>query len=277
MKSIRKIISLTLAMLLLCSALAGTAFATDIDTPFIPLPGENESEVFVSPFYYTLSGTNATVVGYAGWQTDAAIPAAVEYQGTTYTVTAIGDSAFVADNTITSVALSKNIKTVGANAFKGCTNLTDVWYEGTESDKSGITVSSTNNTDFTSATWHYNACIKRPGGDKNHYFDNACDTSCNYCGLTRTVPDHVYTNEKDISCDECGHLRLVPGDVNGNNTTDQDDAIYFLFNLFFPERYPIESYHNTDYNKDGKIDIDDVFYLLYHSYFPERFPIDIEL
>ena len=89
MKSIRKIASLVLATLLLCSALLSTVLAAGIDTPIIPVPGENESGTLISPFYYTFSGQNATVVGYAGWQTDATIPATVVHNGTTYTVTAI--------------------------------------------------------------------------------------------------------------------------------------------------------------------------------------------
>lgn len=277
MKSIRQIISFTLALLLLCSTLVSAVFANGIDTPIFPVPGEDEDELLIGSFYYTLSGTNATVVGYAGWETDVSIPATVEYEGTTYTVTAIDEDAFAAENSITSVAISKNIKTVSANAFTGSTKLTDVWYEGTASDKTGITITSTGNTTFTGATWHYSACITRPGGDKNHAFDNACDTECNYCDVTRTVSDHVYDDEKDITCNECGYMRIVPGDVDENNSVTEDDAVHLLFHLYFPDRYQINSHHNPDYNKDSMLDVKDVFYLLYHSYFPERFPIELEL
>lgn len=277
MKSIRQIISFSLALLLLCSTLVSAVFANGIDTPLFPVPGEDEDELLIGSFYYTLSGTNATVVGYAGWETDISIPATVEYEGTTYTVNAIGEFAFAAENSITSVAISKNVKTVSANAFTGCTKLTDVWYEGTTSNKNGITITSTGNTTFTGATWHYSACITRPGGDKNHAFDNACDTECNYCDATRTVSDHVYDDEKDITCNECGYMRIVPGDVDENNSVTEDDAVHLLFHLYFPDRYQINSYHNPDYNKDETVDVKDVFYLLYHSYFPERFPIELEL
>ena len=279
MKSIRKIISVALALLLLCTSFAGTAFAAGIDTPLIPVPGENEENVLISPFYYSLntSAKTATVTGYAGWQTDVVIPETVAYEGTTYTVTAIGESAFAAENSITSVTLTLKIKTVDGTAFHGCTKLTDVWYEGTASDKSGIAITSTNNSYFTGATWHYEACIHNPGAQKNHAFDNACDAQCNYCDLTRAVPDHTYDSEKDISCNECGFMRLVPGDVDENNTVTEDDAIYLLCHVFFPDRYLINSHHNPDYDKDGDVDLDDVFYLLYHSFFPERFPIELEL
>lgn len=277
MKSIRKIVSFALAVLLLCSSLLSTAGAVGIDTPFIPVPGENDEGILISPFYYSFSGTNATVTGYAGWQTDVSIPSTVEYNETTYTVTAIGEEAFAADNAVTCVAIPTAVKTVAVNAFNGCTNLTDVWYEGTESDKSGMTISSTGNADLTNAAWHYGACITRPGADKNHAYDNACDKECNYCDFTRQVSDHVYTGEKDITCNECGYMRIVPGDVDEDNSVTQDDAIYLLFHLYFPERYSINVHHSVDYNKDDSIDIDDAFYLLYHFFFPERFPIEIAL
>ena len=137
MKSIRQITFLVLALFLLFSL---PVVANGIDTPLIPVPGEEDSELLIGSFYYTLSGTSATVVGYAGWQTDPSLPKTVTHEGTVYTVTAIGDSAFAADNNITSVAVSKNVTSVAANAFNGCTKLADVWFEGTASDKAAITV-----------------------------------------------------------------------------------------------------------------------------------------
>ena len=169
------------------------------------------------------------------------------------------------------------MKSVAANAFNGCTGLCDVWFEGTASDKANVSIASTGNSTFANATWHYEACVNRPGSDKNHDFDNGCDFLCNYCDFTREVLNHTYDNEKDISCNECGFLRIVPGDVDENNTVTEDDAIYLLYHVFFVDRYPVPEHHNPDYDKDGDVDIDDVFYLLYHSYFPDRFPIDLEL
>ena len=275
MKAIRKILSLALAALLLGSCLAHAAIAQSVDTPWIPVPDENEG-IFVSPFYYTFSGTSATVVGYGGWSIDVSIPETVEYDGVTYTVTAIGEDAFAADNTISSVTLSVEIKTVAQNAFYGCTKLADVWYEGTESHRASITFG-TNNEALTGATWHYEACIHNPAKTKEHAFDNACDAACNYCDFTRTVPDHDYDDDKDVTCNECGFMRLKAGDLDENNSVDMDDAIYLLFHYFFPEYYPINQYQAPDYDKDGDVDMDDAFYLLYHTYFPERFPIQLNL
>lgn len=277
MKSIRQIIALVLSLVMICSTLTSVAFANGIDTPFIPVPGEDESELLIGSFYYTLNGTQATVVGYADWKTDVTIPATVEYEDFTYTVTAIGESAFAAENSLTGVAIYKNVKSVAANAFNGCTKLGDVWFEGTASDKANVSIVSTGNNTFANATWHYEACMNNPDSDKNHDFDNGCDPLCNYCDFTREVSEHTYDNEKDISCNECGFLRIVPGDVDENNTVTEDDAIYLLYHVFFSDRYPVPERHNPDYDKDGDVDVDDVFYLLYHSYFPDRFPIELEL
>ncbi len=42
-----------------------------------------------------------------------------------------------------------------------------------------------------------------------HTYDNACDTDCNVCGITRTIPGHLYDNSCDTTCNECGYVRNV--------------------------------------------------------------------
>ncbi|MBE6712773.1 MAG: hypothetical protein E7580_04545 [Ruminococcaceae bacterium] len=276
MKSLRKILSLALALLLLSTPLMSTANA--LDTPFIPVQPDEDEGIFISPFYYTFdtASKEATVVDYGGWSSEAVIPESVEYEGSSYQVTTIGPLAFTADNTVYSITVPLSVVTVSAGAFNGCTSLSDVWYEGTETDKSGIAVGN-ENASLTSAVWHYGSCIHNPASEKVHVFDNACDPQCNYCDLTRTVPPHVFDNDKDITCNECGYMKLVPGDVDENASVTEDDALYLLCYVFFPEYYQINSHHDPDYDKDEDVDLDDVFYLLYHVYFPERFPIEIVL
>ncbi len=43
-----------------------------------------------------------------------------------------------------------------------------------------------------------------------HSYDNACDSECNICKVTRTVPDHIYDDKYDADCNECGAVREVP-------------------------------------------------------------------
>ena len=49
-----------------------------------------------------------------------------------------------------------------------------------------------------------------------HAYDNACDTTCNVCGATRTVGAHVYDNDCDTTCNNCGATRTVGAHVYDN-------------------------------------------------------------
>ena len=56
---------------------------------------------------------------------------------------------------LTSITLPANLTYIASDAFNRCTNLTDVYYEGSESDRNNITFGSYN-TCLENATWHYN-------------------------------------------------------------------------------------------------------------------------
>lgn len=61
------------------------------------------------------------------------------------------------------------------------------------------------------------------------------------------------------------------GDLDKNNVVDEDDAIYLLRYVVFPEKYPIDA--EADYNADGTVDEDDAIYLLRHVVFPDKYPL----
>lgn len=42
-----------------------------------------------------------------------------------------------------------------------------------------------------------------------HVYYNACDTTCNICGATRTVGEHVYDHACDPTCNICGETRTI--------------------------------------------------------------------
>ena len=65
----------------------------------------------------------------------------------------------------------------------------------------------------------------------------------------------------------------IAGDIDGNEVLTDKDAEYMLFNLFFPEEYPLIHNQNLDFNKDKATDTNDVIYLLYHIYFPKLFKL----
>ncbi|MDD5792077.1 MAG: leucine-rich repeat domain-containing protein [Erysipelotrichaceae bacterium] len=55
-----------------------------------------------------------------------AIPASVEYNGITYSVTGIGESAFRDCSGLTSVTIPNSVTSIGESAFSDCTGLTSV-------------------------------------------------------------------------------------------------------------------------------------------------------
>ena len=68
-----------------------------------------------SSYYYEYSGS-------------VVIPSSVTYNGTTYSVTSIGDYAFSGCSGLTSVTIGNSVTSIGDRAFYGCTRLTSPVY-----------------------------------------------------------------------------------------------------------------------------------------------------
>ena len=88
---------------------------------------------------------------------------------------------------------------------------------------------------------------------------------------TRTV-EATGHNYENFVCTNCGDRKYVPGDVDLNETVDVDDVLALLWNVLFPEEYPIEV--NADFDGNGTTDVDDVLALLWHVLFPEDYPLN---
>lgn len=74
------------------------------------------------------------------------------------TITSFGTYAFYCCTNLKSIQIPASLKTVNNYAFHGCSALTDIYFTGTESQWSGISVG-TNNSPMTSATKHYNSTM----------------------------------------------------------------------------------------------------------------------
>ena len=103
---------------------AGALFASDTD---------------VDGIYYDFDDANLTAtVTYRGsysseydeYTGDVVIPATVNYDGKTYSVTSIGGSAFEYCSGLTSVTIPNSVTSIGEFAFSGCSSLTKTNYTG---------------------------------------------------------------------------------------------------------------------------------------------------
>ena len=94
------------------------------------------SNTRVGGIYYDFDNTNNTaIVTYRGssyndysdeYSGTVVIPSSVTYNGTTYSVTSIGEYAFYKCYSLTSVTIPESVTSIGNSAFRGCFSLTSV-------------------------------------------------------------------------------------------------------------------------------------------------------
>ena len=84
-------------------------------------------DVEVDGIYYDISETTATVTyGDNEYSGDIVIPESITYENSKYSVTRIGEWAFIYCSGLTSIAIPNSITSIGESAFEGCSGLTSV-------------------------------------------------------------------------------------------------------------------------------------------------------
>ncbi len=110
-------------LLLAVAASVGTMFAWDYE------------RVQIGDLYYNLDATSQTAEvtsqnsSYPYWSTSittANIPSSVTYNSVSYSVTSIGEYAFLGCSSLTSVTIPNSVTSIGGSAFYKCTGLTSV-------------------------------------------------------------------------------------------------------------------------------------------------------
>ncbi len=129
-------------------------------------------------------------------------------------VTSIGVWAFWNCSGLTSITIPDSVTSIGEAAFYGCYNLEDIWYEGNNDDKQGITIHDSND-NLINATWHYNTCK-----NGEHSYSADCDAACNNCEWIRTASEHTYTDACDVDCNECSEVRVAPHYYENNDCNE---------------------------------------------------------
>jgi hypothetical protein len=71
----------------------------------------------------SVSGSDATVMGYIGGGAELEIPETFLFNGSTYTVKAIGAAVFVNCTGVTSLTIPNSVTSIGGSAFDGCIGL----------------------------------------------------------------------------------------------------------------------------------------------------------
>ena len=91
----------------------------------------------VGDLYYNITSSSAPytveVTYQAYWSSNnylglatATIPSTVTYEGTTYSVTSIGNSAFRSCSSLTSITIPNSVTSIGETAFSWCSSLTSL-------------------------------------------------------------------------------------------------------------------------------------------------------
>lgn len=112
--------------LLLFTALSSIAYDFKVDGIYYTVTNPNDKTVAVSYKEYTPAQSGGGIVYVNDYAGNVDIPEKVTYFGNSYDVTGITDRAFYGCPELTSVKMANSIASVGEQAFKECTKLSEI-------------------------------------------------------------------------------------------------------------------------------------------------------
>ena len=147
--------------------------------------------------YYLYTNNTATIYGYSGTPTNITIPTSVTFNTVTYTVTSVGNSAFLNCTSLLSVTIPTSVTSIGTSAFELCSNLADVTFLQNSGSLPDFVSDSQFNSIASPSTAYYSPGISNPSvlGDPGQYFTNiepSGPISCFKEG-TKILTDKGYT------------------------------------------------------------------------------------
>ena len=195
------------------------------------------SNTQVNGIWYDFDESNKTaIVTYRGWSYDSydneysgsvVIPPSVSYNGTTYSVTIIGASAFADCSSLTSITIPNSVKSIGWYAFAGCSSLTSInvdAYNSEYSSADGVLFSKDKTT-----------LVAYPGGKQGAYTIPNSVTSIGLYAFYKcssltsvTIPNSV-TSIIDETFQECSSLTSI--NIPNSVTWIGDEAFRYCSSL----------------------------------------------
>lgn len=101
---------------------------------------KNGSKVKVDGHDYKVTSTKSKTVSFYNEKKNAktvTIPKSIKINGKTYKVTSISSNAFKNNKKLTKVTIGSNVKTIGSNAFSGCSKIKTITVKSTKVTKVG--------------------------------------------------------------------------------------------------------------------------------------------
>ena len=218
-------------------------------------------------------------------------------------VTSIGEYAFAECVGLTSVTLGEGVVSIGAYAFQTCKQLDEIlipssvtsiaeyaFYDGYRARNLRL-----EDVYYGGDAGMWDSLSNKPATNRIHYScaemethwkTETMDATCEEngytyencaCGLSRNkkytenATGHSYQNGKCINCGKRDE-NYFPGDMDFDGQVNVDDVLTLLWNVLFPEDYPIEA--EADFDGNGETDVDDVLTLLWHVLFPDDYPLN---